>query len=361
MQDDALQGRLSRQFQGNLDYCLHVCGGQVEFAPALLQLLVQFLYLLFQPALELQQAAQGSSFLFSSSGIEPPPAPQHGLFHLLGDDRADLAEVLADRFYLVHGTHQEFQVGIQFANGQILPGIWALAVGTAHEVIDVYFGGALAVAINTPVALLKPVGVPGNFVVDEASAVVLQVYPLGGGVRGEQDAHLCVPGIGLEGGLDGLALFGAHAAVQRQQASGRCQPLAFQQIVQPLLGGTVFGKDNHAPARPHAARFDRLVQPGNEPGRLAIGAHTRAGGPGAHLCEQVPFLRGRLAEKRRGGFQGGNAGFFKRLVVVGFFFGLFHLATQDAHTALEGRSLAPPGIGERVLVLFERRGECLRR
>src|SRR5260370_25946584 len=96
--------------------------------------------------------------------------------------------------------------------------------------------------------------------------------------------------------------------------------------MQPLLGGTVFGEDNHSPRRPCSLRLDRLMKPVNELAGLTIGSSARGGGPAAHLSEQRPFLRCRFAEERRGCFQGGGLCLFQLIVIVAFLFSLLYLA-----------------------------------
>src|SRR3974390_2970649 len=115
-------------------------------------------------------------------GLQSSPAPKHGVLHLLGDHRADLAQVFSDGLNLAHGSHQKLQVIIQLPYIQVFShrGIAELA---ADKVIDIDLGGALAVTVNTPVALLQAIRIPGDLVVNEAAAMVLQVNALGGSIR----------------------------------------------------------------------------------------------------------------------------------------------------------------------------------
>ena len=147
--------------------------------------------------------------------VESPA--QHRLFHLLGDDRPDLAQVFPDRLDLAGDPHQEFEVGFQVADRLGEVALLPILVALGDEVVDVDLRRLLPVAVDAPVALLHAVGVPRDFVVDQPGAVVLQVQPLAGGVGGEQDAHRADVGGGLEGGFDGLPVVRVHAAVHGQQ------------------------------------------------------------------------------------------------------------------------------------------------
>ena len=60
-----------------------------------------------------------------------------------------------------------------------------------HEDLPLAVGGKealLPVAVDAPVALLQPVRVPRDFVVDQPVAMVLEVQAFGGGIGGKQDA-----------------------------------------------------------------------------------------------------------------------------------------------------------------------------
>ena len=64
----------------------------------------------------------------------------------------------------------------------------AVRAAAIDRMPDQHFLLALAVAVDTPVALFHHVGVVGNLQVDEPIAVVLQVDAFGCRVGGEQDA-----------------------------------------------------------------------------------------------------------------------------------------------------------------------------
>ena len=101
--------------QAELDGALDVLRRQVQLAAGGEELVVQLAELLAQVALETQASAQVAGLVLGVAGVEAAAAAEHGLFHLVGDDRADLAEVLADLLDLEHGAHQEFVVGFQGA------------------------------------------------------------------------------------------------------------------------------------------------------------------------------------------------------------------------------------------------------
>jgi hypothetical protein len=156
--------------------------------------------------------------VLGTAGIETAAAAEHGLLDLRRDDRSDLSQVLTDLVDLEHGAHEELQVALQLAGGGSGLGVNLAAEAGADEVVDRDVIGALAVAVDAAVALLQPVGVPGDLVMNQVGAVVLQVDAFGGGVGREQDAHRRFRGCGLEGGLDTLALPGVHATVEDHQA-----------------------------------------------------------------------------------------------------------------------------------------------
>jgi hypothetical protein len=57
----------------------------------------------------------GLGIALGTVGVELTALAKHGLFHLLGDYRADLAEVLPDGVDLDCGAHQEFEIAFQVA------------------------------------------------------------------------------------------------------------------------------------------------------------------------------------------------------------------------------------------------------
>ena len=121
----------------------------------------------------------------------------------LGDDRSDLAEVFADGFDLQRGAQEKLQIAFQVAGG--LPR-FGFAEAVADEVVDVHLRMLLAVAVDAAVALLHPVWVPGDFVVNELPAVILQVDAFGGSIGREQNADRRFTRVGLECRLDAFAV-----------------------------------------------------------------------------------------------------------------------------------------------------------
>ena len=103
----------------------------------------------------------------------------------------------------------------------------ALAVTRSHEVINQHVV-RLAVPVNASIALLQPVGIPGNLDVHHAMAVILQVNALGRSIRGHQDAHRADGRVGLEGGFDLFAIFGRHPPIEGHQVLVLRQPFRRQ-------------------------------------------------------------------------------------------------------------------------------------
>ena len=83
---------------------------------------------------------------------------------------------------------EELEVAVEVARA---PAFEVLSVeARPDEVEDQHLIGALAVAVDAAVALLEPVRVPGDLVVDQLRAVVLEVDALGRRVGREQDADV---------------------------------------------------------------------------------------------------------------------------------------------------------------------------
>ena len=292
--------------------------------------------MLAQLALELEHPANGFGFLLGAGGVEPVAAAQHGFLDLAGDDGADFAEVFADGFHLEGGTHEEFQIAFQVAD---LAGDTGGVEAVADEVMDMHLVRLLAVAIHPAVALLHAVGVPGNLEVDQLGTVVLQVDAFGGGIGGEQDADRGFLGVGLEGGLDRLALIVGHAAVDHLQPAVLGEAFAGQQVEQPFLGGAVFGEDDDALVVPLAAGAQGLLEPVDQGLGLAVGALAGLGGVFAELLEQGLFFGG---DWRQGLADGADdlAGFGFVFVVVGVIVG----EILDVAVRLCWRTFVPPTV-----------------
>ena len=249
------QRRLARQRKRRLDRGLDSLGRQVQLALGLVELLAKALQLLLKPPLEGQHPLDRLGLALGIPRVERARAhAEHGLLDLLGDHRADLAEVLADRLHLVHGPGEELEIAVEVARA---PAFQVLSVEAGRdEVEDLHLIGALAVAIDAAVALLEPVRVPGDLVVDQLRAVVLEVDALGRRIGGEQDANVGLIRPGLEGGLDLLALVLRHAAEQEEQSVVASEAARGEQLEQPLLGRAVLGEDDDALVGPFAVRPD---------------------------------------------------------------------------------------------------------
>ena len=97
-----------------------------------------------------------------------------GLGVLEAEQRADIAEVLVGLVLLLDQALQHPQIAAELIVG-----------GDREEVVDLRLAG-LAVAVDPAVALLQGDQRPGDVEVDQAVAVVVEVDPLGGRVRGEE-------------------------------------------------------------------------------------------------------------------------------------------------------------------------------
>ncbi|MDT4872418.1 hypothetical protein FQZ97_1076000 [compost metagenome] len=127
-------------------------------------------------------------------------------------------------------------------------------VTAVNRVPDQHLFFALSVTVDTTVTLLHHIGVVRDLQVNEAVTVVLQVDTFGGRIGGEQDADGGILGRCLEGCLDGLTLILGESSVE-QTESFATETMAGEDLVHPLVGGAVFGKQDHPAIVPLASRF----------------------------------------------------------------------------------------------------------
>ncbi len=245
---------------------------------------------------------------------------EHGLLDIVGQHRAVAAQVFPDRLDLLRHPHQELQVGVQVGGPtgerRLLPLLVALADEVVDEDLPLAVGGEealLPVAVDAPVALLQPVRVPRNFVVDEPGAVVLEVQAFGGGVGGKQDAHRADFGSRLESSFDIFPLLHVHAAVHGQQPVVIGEALLGEDFLEPVLRGPVLGEDDDPLVAPFLAGANVRVEPVDQALHLRVELARRLFRPLPHLLQQGQFLFRRLAEQQRGGVHGVG----RRLVVLG--------------------------------------------
>jgi hypothetical protein len=183
------------KFKTYTNYIFYVFRGEIKLVPGFVQLGGQLFQLVTEFTLELEHTANRFGLLLSTGGVEVTAPPKHGFLDLTGNDRTNLAQIFPDGFDLEDCAHEKFQISFQIANlAGGADGIEALT----DKVMNVNFTGFLTVAIHPAVALLHAVGVPGNLVVNEAGAVILQVHAFGSSVCCQQDAHSRVSGVGLE-------------------------------------------------------------------------------------------------------------------------------------------------------------------
>ena len=195
--------------------------------------------------------------------------------------------------------------------------------------VDADLGGALAVAIHAPIALLHAVGVPGDLDVDEPRTVVLQVDALRGGIGGEQNPHRRDLGAGLEGRLNPFALVRRHPAVEAQQALAAAQPGVGQHLEQPALRVAILGEDDHPLGRPLAVGGEELrLQPADEFMGLLVGAATRIFRPRSQRIEQRALLGRQGAEQAGRGVERVVERRVRRLVIAELLIGLIELGAQ---------------------------------
>jgi len=176
-------------------------------------------------------------------------------------------------------------------------------------VVHLHLRRALAVAVDAAIALLQAVGVPRDFVVNEAMAVALEVDAFTGGVGSEQDADARVLGIKLEGGFDALAVVGVLRAVEKFQPVALFEAARGQVVVEPLLCVAVLGEDNDPLLVPLAIGPDNVFQPMHELVRLAVQLRGGAFRPAGKVVEDLGLGSRWRPEGAGRGFQGFKLGF----------------------------------------------------
>ena len=116
----------------------------------------------------------------------------------------------------------------------------------ADEMVDVHLIGLLPMPVHAAVALFHSVWIPGNLIVDQLGTVILQVDPFRRCICSKKDTHRGFNWVGLECSLDSLAVLSGHSAVHHLEAVIANITLSSQQIIKPLLGGSVFGEDDNS-------------------------------------------------------------------------------------------------------------------
>src|SRR5256885_1787801 len=98
--------------------------------------------------------------------------------------------------------------------------------------VDQNFRRGLAVTIDAAVALLEPVGIPGDLVVDDPMAMPLEVDAFTRGVGGQEDANRIESGIGLEDRLRMLTRDFVHAAEEQREtfSSLACEAVGGEEV-----------------------------------------------------------------------------------------------------------------------------------
>ena len=144
-------------------------------------------------------------------------------------------------------------------------------------------GVALPVAVDAPVALLEADKGPGDVVVHEQVALLVQVEALGGHVRGQEHPDRgTLLAEGLHSGLDGVVglagVEGADRVLGHVQAAGE---LARQH----LNGVNAFGEDDDTGVAVLA--HAELLQEGGE--RPGLGRSSHLGGQGVQTGQGAPL------------------------------------------------------------------------
>ncbi len=76
---------------------------------------MQGAYSLAQIALEAKHPPHTIRFALGGSCVKLSTLPEHSLFHLLGDNGSDFAEIFPNGVYFQGGAHQEFQIAFKIA------------------------------------------------------------------------------------------------------------------------------------------------------------------------------------------------------------------------------------------------------
>jgi hypothetical protein len=139
---------------------------------------------------------------------------------------------------------------------------------------------ALSEAVDPSDPLLKPVRIEGDVVVDNATALFLEVDSLACCVGREQNADRVAMRGSLEGRFQVLAVGVVHLAIEQPKPIA-AEPAGIQEAGEPYLGIDVFSEDDNALITPEAVWPTDPIELLDEPLRLAVGRSNLVPGPGS--------------------------------------------------------------------------------
>src|SRR5262249_2899302 len=143
---------------------------------------------------------------------------EHRLFHLLRDDRTDLAEILADLLHLACGAKEEFEIGGE-GTARAVGRLGRFPEAGSDEVVNIDLRSLLAGTIVSAIALFQAVWVPWDLVMYQAMAMALQIDALARRIGRQEDPDRRFLRVELESGLDALAIDGVLGAEEKFEAA----------------------------------------------------------------------------------------------------------------------------------------------
>ena len=196
---------------------------------------------------------------FRRCGIQIATPAEHSFFNLPGDDRSNAAEILPNGIDLEDGTHQIFEISRDIAgfDGSVCD---SRGKTFPHRMPDEDSIFLLSMTVDATVALFHDIWIPRNLDMDEVVAVVLQVNTFRGRVGREQNANRRNVRMRLERSFDRLALVRQHASMQIHQSIAAVS-VGSEYLMEPRMGGPVFGEQNHALSIPVSIRLQMALKP----------------------------------------------------------------------------------------------------
>ena len=194
--------------------------------------------------------------------------------------------------------------------------------------------------VDPAVALFEARGRERDLHVHHPVTLKLQVDPLAGGVRRQQDSDRRAIRRRLEFGLDAFPLVDLQTAVE-QGDTLRFEPVADEEILQPPLRVSILREHDDPVVAPDPARLAGLGQPRQQRLGLGVGAMSFPLGPLEHAREQRLFFLRQRIDGACGRCQRVLRPLVERIVRIDIVFKPFELGSEPAFGHLFGRPMTP--------------------
>ena len=122
--------------------------------------------------------------------------------------------------------------------------------------------------------------------------MVLQVDAFAGCIGGEQDAHVAVNWVVLEGGLDSFAIVVVDAAMEDFQVAIFGETFTGEDLMDPGQCISVLGEDDDAFGSPFPLRAEMLFQPFEDGLGFAVRPVRCGIGPFANIFKHLRLING---------------------------------------------------------------------